>query len=123
MKTGYPKIGLGSCTQNSILGTTTEADFRVPCFRKKVFEITMLLPEIPRARSPTGVATRRATRPRPRALRGIPRMAGPGLGVGPQGPPGALWGPGIDFCGPEDHLEQLQSPGRREEAIRKNPVL
>ena len=83
----------------------------------------MLLPEIPRAQSPTGVATRRATRPRPRALRGIPLMAGPGLGVGPQGPPGALWGLRIDFCGPEDHLEQLQSPGRREEAIRKNPVL
>ena len=81
------------------------------CFRKNIFEIHIVLPEIARARMPSGrVAVARRGRVRAlRRLRGIPRMQALVLAL----PPGAGLAPprlaGATFCGHEDCLGQVQS--------------
>ena len=80
----------------------------------------MILPEIPRARPPTGVASRasRDATASARATRN-PAYAGPGFGAAPSARLAPSRLAGGAFCGHQDHLGQVQSPWRSREAIKK----
>ena len=123
----YYAFGLGGWNQNSDKWVRPRIEFCTEPFRfsstpfsKNTFKIPIVLPENLRARSPTGIASRRATRLRLRALRGIPQSyAGPRFATAPNAHLAPVRLAGGAFCGHEDHLGHVQTPWRSREAIKK----
>ena len=94
----YSAFELRGRNQNSDKCIRSRIEFCLECifaiFEYSVFEILIGILDIffrsrARARQPVGVASGRATRPRPRALRGIPRMQALVLAL----PPAPAWRP------------------------------
>ena len=92
------------------------SDFRVLCFRKFDRDTGYIFRSRARARQPVGVASGRATRPRPRSLRGIPRMQALVLALPPAPawrPPGSLEALSVVIRTIWVKSNRLGGPGRR----------